>query len=304
MRSASACGLATRRLCQFGHDRNVTLVAVFDPRYDRLLWGAATIVAALLVSRSLRLVVRALEARHPDEERELLRLRRGETAVALIATAIPYVAAIAVIILVASTFLPRTAAALGGSALVLILVGFGAQRFLMDVIAGTLIAFERWYGVGDFIKVEPAQISGIVEQFGLRSTVIRSLNGDRTYIPNSQIISATRSPRGYRTYSIELLTSDPEEARRAIEGVGRRSPVGEARFLRPPRVIDERELGEGTWLVRGRADVAPTMEWLAEGLLVAALKAQLRSDSLLADPIVYTLDEGTLSRYERRVLVR
>jgi hypothetical protein len=282
----------------------VTLVAVFDPRYDRLLWGAATIVAALLVSRSLRLVVRALEARHPDEERELLRLRRGETAVALIATAIPYVAAIAVIILVASTFLPRTAAALGGSALVLILVGFGAQRFLMDVIAGTLIAFERWYGVGDFIKVEPAQISGIVEQFGLRSTVIRSLNGDRTYIPNSQIISATRSPRGYRTYSIELLTSDPEEARRAIEGVGRRSPVGEARFLRPPRVIDERELGEGTWLVRGRADVAPTMEWLAEGLLVAALKAQLRSESLLADPIVYTLDEGTLSRYERRVLVR
>jgi hypothetical protein len=67
--------------------------------------------------------------------------------------------------------------------------------------------------------------------------------------------------------------------------------------------VEERELGEGTWLVRGRADVAPTMEWLAEGLLVGALKGQLRSDALLADPIVYTLDEGTLSRYERRVLV-
>jgi small conductance mechanosensitive channel len=282
----------------------VTIPAVFDPRYDRLLWGAATIVAALHITRVLRLLARPLEARRPDEERELVRLRRGETAVALIATAIPYVAAIAVIILVASAFLPRTAAALGGSALVLVIVGFGAQRFLMDVIAGALIAFERWYGVGDFIRVEPSQVSGIVEQFGLRSTLIRSLNGDRTYIPNSQIIAATRSPRGYRAYSIELLTSDPEEARKAIEGVGRRSPVGEARFLRPPRVIDERELGEGTWLVRGRADVAPTMEWLAEGLLVAALKAQLRSESLLADPIVYTIDEGTLSRYERRVLVR
>jgi len=32
----------------------------------------------------------------------------------------------------------------------------------------------------------------------------------------------------------------------------------------------------GTWLVRGPADVAPTMEWLAEGLLVGALKGQLR----------------------------
>ena len=80
--------------------------------------------------------------------------------------------------------------------------------------------------------------------------------------------------------------------------------MGEARFLRPPRVVEERELGEGTWLVRAQADVAPTMEWLAEGLLAGRLKAQLGSESLLADPIIYTLDEGTLSRYERRVLVR
>jgi len=279
-------------------------LAVLSTRYDRLLWGAAAIAAALLLSRVLRVFVAALERRRPEEERELLRLRRGETALALIATAIPYIAAIAVLILVASVFLPRTAAAVGGSALVLILVGFGAQRFLMDVIAGALIAFERWYGVGDFLHVEPAQISGIVEQFGLRTTTIRSLNGDRTFVPNSQIIAASRSPQGYRRYSIEVLTSDPEEARNAIEQVGRRAPVGEARFLRPPRVVEERELGEGTWLVRGQADVAPTMEWLAESLLPARLKASLSSESLLTEPIVYTIDEGAFTRYQRRVLVR
>ena len=279
------------------------MLAVFG-RYDGLLWGLVVILVAILASRILKWTVVRLEARRPDEERELSRLRRGETAIALVATAIPYVAAIAVIIAIASIFLPRTAAAFGGSALVLVLVGFGAQRFLADVIAGTLIAFERWYGVGDFVRVEPAQVSGMVEQFGFRTTVVRSLNGDRTYIPNSQIISLTRSPRGYRRYSIELLTNDPEDARRAIEGVGRRAPVGQARFLRAPHVVEERELGEGTWLVRGQADVAPTMEWLAEGLLVGALRAQLANDSLLAEPIVYTLDEGALSLYERRVLVR
>jgi moderate conductance mechanosensitive channel len=280
------------------------LYAVFSGRYDRLIWGAAAIVVAFALSRVLRRVVARLEARHPDEERELARLRRGETALALVATAVPYVAAIAVLIIAATAFLPRTVAALGGSALILVLVGFGAQRFLMDVIAGTLIAFERWYGIGDFVRLEPAQISGIVEQFGLRTTVIRSLNGDRTYVPNSQIISASTSPRGFRRYTIEVLTTDPEEARNAIEQVGRRSPVGEARFLRAPQVIEERELGEGTWLVRGQADVAPTMEWLAEGLLVGRLKASLAGDALLADPIVYTIDEGTFSRYQRRVLVR
>jgi hypothetical protein len=280
------------------------IYGVFSGRYDRLVWCLVAVLAAFVLSRLLRLVVRRLEARHPDEERELARLRRGETALALIATAIPYVAAIAVLIIVASAFLPGTAAALGGSALILILVGFGAQRFLMDVIAGTLIAFERWYGIGDFVRLEPAQVSGIVEQLSLRTTVIRSLNGDRTYVPNSQIISASRSPSGYRRYSIEILTTDVDEARQAIEQVGRRAPVGEARFLRAPRVIEERELGEGTWLVRAHADVAPTMEWLAESLLPGLLKAALSDDALLADPMVYTIDEGAFSRYQRRVLVR
>ena len=111
-------------------DHLTTVVfAILSGRYDRLVWGAVAIAAALILSRILRLFVARLEARHPDEERELARLRRGETALALIATAVPYIAAIVVLILATTAFLPRTVAALGGSALVLVLVGFGAQRF-------------------------------------------------------------------------------------------------------------------------------------------------------------------------------
>jgi mechanosensitive ion channel-like protein len=269
--------------------------------YDRLLWGAVAILVAVALSRVLKRVVFRLEQHHPDEEQELLQLRRRETALILLATAIPYATAIVVLIVVASLFLP--AAVLGGSAFIAIILAFAAQRFLMDIIAGALIASERWYGVGDFVVVEPAKVSGFVEQFSLRTTVLRSLNGDRVYAPNSQIITAIRTTHGYRRYSIELLTNEPADVRGAIEGVARRAPAGEARFLRPPRVIEERELGEDTWLVRARADVAPTMEWLAEVYLVEELKARA-NEWLLADPIVYTLDEDALARYERRVLVR
>ena len=270
--------------------------------YDRLIWGVAAIILAVVLGRVIRWVGTRLEARHPDEERELLRLRRAETILILIGTAIPYATSIVVLVVLASLFLPP-AAALGGSALLVLIVGFAAQRFLMDIVAGALIVLERWYGVGDFVLVEPAKAAGVVEQFGLRTTVLRSLNGDRVYAPNSQIVTAIRSPRGYRKYSIELLVTDPEEGRHAIEGVARRAPTGEARFLRAPEVTDERELGEGTWLVRARADVAPTMEWLAESFLPAELRARA-GDHLLADPIVYTLDEEAMSRYQRRVLVR
>ncbi|MBA2627895.1 MAG: mechanosensitive ion channel [Gemmatimonadales bacterium] len=284
--------------------RTGTLTAeLVSHRYDSLVWGAVAIVIALVLSTLLRRIVGRLAERRPEEERELARLRRRETALVLLGTAIPYATAIVVLIVLGSTFLPRTAA-LGGSALLGIIIGFAAQRFLMDIVAGALIAFARWYAIGEFIWVEPSKASGIVEEFGLRTTVVRAFNGDRAYIPNSQIITAFRSPRGFRRYSFEVFTTDAAEARHAIESAGKRAPVGGARFLRPPRVIEERELGDNTWLVRGEVDVAPTMEWLAEDLLVARLKAQLAGDVLLADPIVYTIDEPTLARYERRLLVR
>jgi hypothetical protein len=268
----------------------------------RVVWGVVAIIAGIVLGRALRWYGKRLDERRPSEERELMQLRSRETMIVLVATAIPYATTIIVLIVLASFFLP--AAALGGSAFVAVVVGFAAQRFLMDVMAGILIAFERWYAVGDFVMIEPSKAAGIVEQFGLRTTVLRALNGDRAYVPNSQIITAFWSPKGYRRYSIELLTTDPDEAQRAIEDVGRRGPAGHARFLRPPRVVEVRERDDRTWLVRGVVDVAPTMEWLAEDLLVGALKAQLHSESLLAEPIVYTLDEGTLSRYERRVLIK
>jgi small conductance mechanosensitive channel len=280
------------------------MLGLFSPETDRrLLWGAAAIVVAVVVSRVLKLVAGRLSERRATEERELMRLRRDETLIVLVATAIPYITAIVVLIALGSLFLPP-AATLGGTALLGVLIGFAGQRFLMDVVAGSLIAFERWYGVGDFLMVEPSKVSGIVDQFGLRTTVLRAFNGDLAYVPNSQIIAAIRSPRGYRRYTIELVTTDPQSARDAIDAVGRRAPVGEARFLRAPHVVEQRELGEGVWLVRGHADVAPTMEWLAEDLLVRRLTAQLDAEKLHGEPIVYTLDEGTLSRYERRVVIR
>jgi hypothetical protein len=208
------------------------VLAILSSRADRLIWGAVAILIAVVLGRALKVIAGRLGERRPSEEHELQQLRTRETAIVLVATAIPYATAIVVLIVLASIFLP--VAVLGGSAFLAIVLGFAAQRFLMDIVAGILIGFERWYAVGDFLMLEPTKASGIVEQFGLRTTVLQSLNGDLVYVPNSQIIAAIRSPRGYRRYSIELITSDADAAQRAIEGVGRRGPAGEARFLRPP----------------------------------------------------------------------
>jgi small-conductance mechanosensitive channel len=110
------------------------MLAFLAGRLERLLWGAAAIVIAVALARVLKWAVHRLEQRRPGEERELLRLRRRETAIVLVATAIPYATAIVVLVVVASIFVSRNAAALGGTAFVGVLVGFAAQRFLMDIV--------------------------------------------------------------------------------------------------------------------------------------------------------------------------
>ena len=67
-----------------------------------------------------------------------------------------------------------------------------------------VVGHERLYAVGDFVSLRPMDVVGFVEEIGLRTTVVRSLNGDRNHVPNSQIIAAVRSVRGYRTYTVEL----------------------------------------------------------------------------------------------------
>src|SRR5256885_5939241 len=152
------------------------MLGLLSSRADRLIWGALAILLAVVLGRALKLIAGRLGERRPSEEHELQQLRTRETAIVLLATAIPYATAIVVLIVLASFFLP--VAVLGGSAFLAVVLGFAAQRFLMDIVAGTLIGFERWYAVGDFLMLEPAKASGIVEQFGLRTTVLRSLNGD------------------------------------------------------------------------------------------------------------------------------
>jgi small-conductance mechanosensitive channel len=106
------------------------------------------VLLAVVLGRLLKWYVHRLEERRPDGERELAKLRRRETAIVLVATAIPCVTLIVVLVVIADYFIPLGAAALGGTAFVTIIIGFAAQRFLMEIVAGTrdegtLFRYER-----------------------------------------------------------------------------------------------------------------------------------------------------------------
>jgi small conductance mechanosensitive channel len=280
-------------------------VLALTPQWPwRLAVGLGVLLVALVVSRVLRWRLRILAQHRAEDTRRLRRLQTRETAALLAETLTRYGAFIFAVFWLLGIFLADTTAAIGGASLIVVIVGFGMQRMLQDAIAGFGILFEGWYVVGDFVTLKPMEVTGFVEEVGLRTTAVRSLNGDRSYIPNSQINAAVRSTRGYREYTIEVLTTNRDAACDAFASAAVRAETGGARFLRAPRVSETKELSEGIWLVRGKADVPPSLEWLAEGLLATLIRGQIPEDELVAGPIVYTLDEGSIERYERRVVVR
>ena len=70
-----------------------------------------------------------------------------------------------------------------------IAVALAAQKTLENVVAGASLIFDQAVQVGDFLKV--GELSGTVDQIGLRSTRIRTLDRTVVSIPNSQIANVT-----------------------------------------------------------------------------------------------------------------
>jgi small conductance mechanosensitive channel len=246
---------------------------------------------------TIHLLPRILHWSRPDNEASLdaaalARIKRQDTAVTLIRNTLRYVVFSIVALFIFSIFVGTVIPAAAGVSIIAAVVGFGAQSFLRDIIAGFFILFENQYSVGDFISVEPTKASGMVEEFGLRTTTIRSLSGEVIYIPNGSLIGVTNYVSGQQRFTIEVQLKDEEAAKRVLEEI----QEGHDLYLIPPRLIDRDETPEGGPRLRLLAVVLPSTAWLVEENLVERIKAAAGEDSLAADPLVYKVDSRNVRR--------
>lgn len=79
----------------------------------------------------------------------------------------------------------NTASVLAGVGIVGLILGFGAQSLIEDIITGFFIIFEGQYGVGDIIVLDDCR--GIVRNIGVRTTVIEDNGGNLKIVNNSDI---------------------------------------------------------------------------------------------------------------------
>lgn len=73
--------------------------------------------------------------------------------------------------------------------------GFGAQSLVKDFLSGVFIISENQYRVGDIIEIDG--FGGTVERIGVRSTVIRDVEGNVHFFPNGVVQHVINKTMGY-----------------------------------------------------------------------------------------------------------
>lgn len=125
---------------------------------------------------------------------QLLRLilkligRRGSrtyTVTEMLSGMLKYVAVIVAIVWGLTILGVNTGAVLAGVGIVGLIIGFGAQSLIEDIITGTFIIFENQYSVGDIIVLD--DVRGTVRSIGVRTTVIEDDGGNLKVVNNSDI---------------------------------------------------------------------------------------------------------------------
>lgn len=65
-------------------------------------------------------------------------------------------------------------------------IGFGSQNLISNFISGIILLIERPVNQGDVIEIDGRQVT--VEQLGVRSTIVRTLDNTHMIVPNSHFL--------------------------------------------------------------------------------------------------------------------
>jgi small conductance mechanosensitive channel len=84
---------------------------------------------------------------------------------------------------------------LASASIIGLAVGFGSQGLVQDVVTGLTVIFSDLCDVGDLVEI--AGQTGIVQEVGIRFTVLTNFMGAEVFIPNRTITNVVKYERGY-----------------------------------------------------------------------------------------------------------
>ncbi len=159
--------------------------------------------------------------------------------------------------------------AVAGLGVVGIAVGFGAQSLVRDYLNGALILVENQYSKGDVVSI--AGVSGSVEDFSLRRTTLRDLDGVVHTVPNGEIKVASNRTRTWARINQNVMVAfgtDIDKAIAVVDQVGREiasDPIWKRRILELPHVERVESIDETGITLKILGTVRASEQWAAGG---------------------------------------
>lgn len=200
--------------------------------------------------------------------------RRFETLLSITHSVIVYVILFFALILILQEVGVNATAILAGAGVVGIAVGFGAQTLIRDVLTGLFLILEDSLSVGDVVQI--GDITGTVEEIGLRITRLRTLSGALVTIPNGEITQIVNHNRGFSRAVVEVSVAYEVDVDKVVEVLkevlDEYQRLNPGVFLSPPAVQRIVRLESSGVVLRIMVEVPPKKHWDIERELLYAIK--------------------------------
>ena len=108
---------------------------------------------------------------------------RMQTLLSIIGNALRYIAAILILCWGLSILGADVGTIVAGMGILALIIGFGANSLIADLVTGAFLIFENQYNVGDFVEV--GGFRGKVTSIGIRTTCLEDSGGNIKIINNS-----------------------------------------------------------------------------------------------------------------------
>jgi moderate conductance mechanosensitive channel len=226
-----------------------------------------TLVALAAVRRALTRLERQVMAQKLAEGRQATEeSKRAQTLMRLLRHAAAIFIWVVAGLIILQELKVEIAAILASAGILGVVLGFGAQNLVRDVIAGFFLIFEDQVRVGDVAIVNGT--GGLVETIGFRKIVLRDLAGVVHIIPNGAITTLSNMTYEWSGYVLDIGVAYKEDIDRVIEVMRQ---VGAEMLADPhygPHMLAEIEIfgvdafADSAVIIKGRLKTKPIQQWV------------------------------------------
>jgi len=163
----------------------------------RVITTVVLIVGTFLIFLIVGLLVGRFVKKNKDKRKRAVTLAR------MIQSIFRYVFVIIILIIILDVWGLNVMPILAGAGIAGIALGFGAQNFIKDLLAGMAIVFENYFDIDDIIEING--FKGKVIEIGLKSTKIENWKGEIRIFFNGDLKEITNYSKNPSTGIAEIV---------------------------------------------------------------------------------------------------